>query len=487
VTTIDTPANPTPASWTARRARELVLSRMSGISGGVIELQEGSQTRLVGEPVQGDPEPLSARVWVHRPRLFQRMLWGGTLGAGEAFIDGDWDCSDLTSLIRLLVRNERTLQGMDRGSSRLLIGLASAWHRLRRNSRTGSRRNISAHYDLGNEFFELFLDQSMMYSSAIFPNPESTLYEASIEKLDVICRKLRLAPGDRVVEIGTGWGGFAVHAAETYGCHVTTTTISREQHAYATRRVAQAGLQDRVQVLLEDYRDLQGNFDKLVSIEMIEAVGHQYFPTFFRKCGELLRPDGVMLLQGIMMYDQRYQEYLRSADFIQRYVFPGGCLPTAAELIRAAAKVGDLSPVHLEDYADHYARTLECWRERFQDRLREIRQLGFDERFVRIWDYYFCYCQAAFAERYIGLNHLMFARPQWRGTVGQGGASLQASSLAATRQPTPIPTSPSLNTPLSAQAVPANRATSLAGGLASGERSAPRSVGPAVAGSPECR
>ena len=432
--TTEAPTPRAPAGWSARRARELVLSRMAGVTGGVIELQEGSETRCVGSPTPGQAEPLSARVWVHNPRLYQRMLWGGTLAAGESYIDGEWDCSDLTALIRLLVRNERTLQGMDRGSSRLLIGLASAWHRLRRNSKTGSRRNISAHYDLGNDFFELFLDQSMMYSSAIFPNPESSLYEASIEKLDVICRKLRLGPGDRVIEIGTGWGGFAVHAAENYGCHVTTTTISREQHAYAQRRVAAAGLQGRVEVLLEDYRDLRGTYDKLVSIEMIEAVGHQYFPTFFRKCGELLRPEGVMLLQGIMMYDQRYQEYLRSADFIQRYVFPGGCLPTAAELIRAAAKVGDLSPVHLEDYADHYARTLECWRERFQERLQEIRRLGFDERFVRIWDYYFCYCQAAFAERYIGLNHLVFARPQWRGTVGVGAVGAGASAGAATNR-----------------------------------------------------
>ncbi|MFM8584581.1 MAG: class I SAM-dependent methyltransferase, partial [Planctomycetaceae bacterium] len=206
MTTTEAPSPPPAAGWTARRARELVLSRMAGVTGGVIELQEGSETRSVGTVPPGQVEPLSARVWVHHPRLFQRMLWGGTLAAGESYIDGDWDCSDLTALIRLLVRNERTLQGMDRGSSRLLIGMASAWHRLRPNSKTGSRRNISAHYDLGNEFFELFLDQSMMYSSAIFPNAESSLYEASIEKLDVICRKLRLGPGERVIEIGTGWG-----------------------------------------------------------------------------------------------------------------------------------------------------------------------------------------------------------------------------------------------------------------------------------------
>ncbi|MCY2965537.1 MAG: cyclopropane-fatty-acyl-phospholipid synthase, partial [Planctomycetota bacterium] len=348
---------------------------------------------------------------------FRRMLLGGSLAAAESYLEGDWECDDLISLIRLLVRNESILAGMDTGLARVAGFGARCWHWLRQNTKSGSRRNIAAHYDLGNDFFQLFLDETMMYSSAIFPTEESTLFEASIEKIDRVCRKLQLGPDDHLLEIGTGWGGFAVYAAEHYGCRITTATISQEQFDLATRRVREAGLGNRVEVVLCDYRDLTGSYDKLVSIEMIEAVGHKYYETFFRKCGELLKPNGVMLLQGIMMFEQRYAEYLRSTDFIQRYVFPGGCLPTAAALTGAAARTSDLYPLHLEDFAEHYARTLACWRARFHERMVEVRALGFDERFLRIWEYYFCYCEAAFRERYIGLSQLMFAKSGWRGGV----------------------------------------------------------------------
>ncbi|RPI89605.1 MAG: class I SAM-dependent methyltransferase [Planctomycetaceae bacterium] len=403
-----------------RFARKAVTTQLAQMRGGPVTVMEHGRREVFGQT--GDISAASqggsiaeCQVTVHDPRLYRRMLLGGSLAAAESYLDGDWDCDNLTALIRFLVRNEKALQGLDSGLARVAGWGARFWHRLRRNTRAGSRRNIAAHYDLGNEFFQLFLDETMMYSSGIFPTEESTLLEASIEKNDRICRKLQLQPGDHLLEIGTGWGGFAVYAAEHYGCRVTTTTISRKQFTLARRRVAEAGLTDRVNVLLSDYRDLTGTFDKLVSIEMIEAVGHQYFDTFFRKCGGLLKADGLMLLQGIVMQEQRYAEYLRSTDFIQRYVFPGGCLPTPLALTAAAARTSDLYPVHHEDFADHYARTLACWRTRFQERVDEVRAQGFDEQFLRTWHYYFCYCEAAFAERYIGLAHLMLAKAGWRG------------------------------------------------------------------------
>ena len=404
-----------PSRWRDRQARKLVLNQMGSVRGGRILLNEPGGTQLLGNVEAESQDPLDCEVTIHNPRVYGRMLWGGSLGAGEGYIDGEWEVDDLTNLIRLFVRNESLLMSMDTGLARVANWGAQVWHWLRKNTPVGSRRNIAAHYDLGNDFFRLFLDETMMYSSGIFPRPEASLHEASVEKIDRVCRKIRLSPRDHLLEIGTGWGGFALHAAGTYGCRITTTTISEEQHAFAQRRIADAGLSDRVRVLKCDYRNIEGQYDKIASIEMIEAVGHEFFDTFFRKCGQLLKPDGLMLLQGIMMFEQRYQAYLRATDFIQRYVFPGGCLPTVSALTGAAARTSDLYPLHLEDFAEHYARTLRCWRERFEERLDEVRRLGFDERFIRIWKYYFCYCEAAFQERYIGLSQLILAKSGWRG------------------------------------------------------------------------
>jgi cyclopropane-fatty-acyl-phospholipid synthase len=286
-----------------------------------------------------------------------------------------------------------------------------AWHALRRNSRRGSRENIAAHYDLGNEFFELFLSPDLMYSSAIWTEEQDTLAQASTCKLDVICRKLAVHPGERLVEIGTGWGGFAIHAAQHYGCHVTTTTISREQYALACERVQRAGLGDRVTVLCRDYRDLDGRYDKWVSIEMIEAIGAQYLETYFSKLGSLLRPGGRGLIQAITIEDHRYEQALRSVDYIKRHVFPGSFIPSVHAMLNAKTRVTDLALIGLEDFGPSYARTLEAWRERFLAVLPRVRRLGFDDRFIRLWEFYLAYCEGGFRERSIGVAQLLFAKP----------------------------------------------------------------------------
>jgi cyclopropane-fatty-acyl-phospholipid synthase len=327
---------------------------------------------------------------------------------------GHWSCDDLTGMIRLLLQNRAVLDGMDGGLARLTVPLQKLFHWVNRNTRAGSRRNIAAHYDLGNDFFSLWLDPTMMYSSAIFEQPDASLYQASVAKLDRICRKLDLKPGDHVVEIGTGWGGFALHAAANYGCEVTTTTISREQFELASRRVAEAGLDQRVHLLLEDYRDLDGRYDKLVSIEMIEAVGHQYLDTYFEQCSRLLKDDGAMLLQAITIQDQRYSKALKTIDFIKRYIFPGSFIPSVSAISDSVARSTDMKIFHLEDIGPHYATTLRRWRERFFDRIEEVSALGYPEEFIRMWEFYLCYCEGGFLERAIGDVQVMLTKPGCR-------------------------------------------------------------------------
>jgi cyclopropane-fatty-acyl-phospholipid synthase len=347
-------------------------------------------------------------------------------------MDGDWQCDDLVSLVRLLVRNRELLDGMERGLARLSGWAQRGWRALRRNTRRGSRGNIAAHYDLGNEFFSLFLSPDLMYSAALWAGADDTLEQASARKLDAVCRKLALQPTDRVVEIGTGWGGFAIHAATHVGCHVTTATISRAQFALAKERVAMAGLSDRVRVLLCDYRNLEGRFDKLVSIEMIEAVGAQYLDTYFAKITELLRPDGLALIQAITVEDHRYAQALRSVDFIQRHVFPGSFIPSLQAILSSKSRVSDLALIGAVDFGLSYARTLAAWRERFRAQLPAVHALGFDDRFIRLWDYYLSYCEGGFRERSIGVAHLLFSRPSRyavrRGSQNAAPASSSASS-----------------------------------------------------------
>ncbi len=369
---------------------------------------QSAATDVVEGPWQTEPE--QAYVRVNDRRFYQRVLWGGSMGAAESYLRGEWSTTDLVPLFQLLARNGSSLAQLERFAAWICAPARWARRWWTKNTFRGSRENIHAHYDLGNDFFRLFLDETMTYSSGIFTSAETTLREASIEKYDRICRKLRLSADHHLVEIGTGWGGFAIHAATHYGCQITTTTISQEQFQYARQAIADAGVEDRVQVVCEDYRRLRGTFDRLVSIEMIEAVGAEFLPTYFRQCESLLRPGGEMVIQAITIPDQRFESYRRSQDFIQKYVFPGGCLPSVGAISRAIEKTVDLQMIHLEDFALDYAITLAHWRRRFLDRLDEVRALGLDERFIRLWDYYLSYCEAGFREKLTGVSQLHFRR-----------------------------------------------------------------------------
>ncbi|MEJ8568656.1 cyclopropane-fatty-acyl-phospholipid synthase family protein [Elongatibacter sediminis] len=395
-------------------ARRAVLKQLRGLKRGALVLSDGGHKHRFGSAEEiGGTAPV--RIEVRDPRFWSDIAFGGSIGAGEAWMHGYWTCSDLVALVRLVLRNREVLDGMESGTARLSAPLQKWFHRTNRNSHQGARRNIAAHYDLGNAFFGLWLDESLMYSCAVFERPDMSLHEAQVARLERICRKLDLRPSDRVVEIGTGWGGFALHAARHHGCHVTTTTISREQYELACERVRAAGLEHRITVLCEDFRDLEGQYDKLVSIEMIEAIDSPLYEPFFRTCANLLRPDGVMLLQAITIADQRYVESLQSVDFIQRYIFPGGRLPSSAVMTRTAAEHTDLRLLHLEDIGLHYAKTLRCWRENFFERIAEVRALGYSETFIRMWEYYLCYCEGAFLERAISDVQIVFARPEFLG------------------------------------------------------------------------
>ena len=394
-------------------ARRLFLRRLKGLRHGRIVLEEGGERQTFGQPTESCP--LSVTVRIHDPAFYADAVLGGSIGAGEAYMDGLWSADDLTGLVRIIACNEELNAGIERGAARPAAPLRRFLHWCRRNTRTGSRRNISRHYDLGNELFEAFLDPTMSYSCAVFPHGDSSLEEASLHKLDLVCRKLRLSPGDELLEIGTGWGGLAIHAARNYGCRVVTTTISEEQRELALRRVREAGLEDKISILLEDYRDLprllKRRFKKLVSIEMIEAVGERYLDDFFRTCNELLEPRGTMLLQSIVIADRFYDGYRRSVDFIQRYIFPGGFLPSVSAMRDRIARATDLAVADREEIAPHYAKTLELWRRHFLSGLDRMRGLGYDDRFIRMWEFYLCYCEGGFRERTIGDVQLLLAKP----------------------------------------------------------------------------
>jgi cyclopropane-fatty-acyl-phospholipid synthase len=395
-----------------RLARQLLLKRMAMLEHGALEVHDAQGTLRFGS--EAGEAGLHARIEVLHPQFWADAAFGGTVGAGEAYIHGLWKCDDLTALVRIMVANRRVMEEIDGGAA-WVAGLGRrVGHWLNRNSRVGSRRNISAHYDLGNEFFALFLDPTMNYSCGIFDSQAATMEQASEAKMAAICRKLDLQPGDHLLEIGTGWGGLAIYAARHYGCRVTTTTISREQHALAGERVRAAGLEDRIELLLSDYRDLEGQYDKLVSVEMIEAVGHRFLDTYFGHCSRLLKPDGLMLLQAITIRDEYYEQALKSVDFIQRFVFPGGFIPSVAAISASLARSTDLQALHLQDIGPHYATTLQRWRERFLANLDAVRALGYSENFLRLWEFYLCYCEGAFLERHIGNAQLLLAKPRNR-------------------------------------------------------------------------
>jgi cyclopropane-fatty-acyl-phospholipid synthase len=397
-------------------ARKLMLGVLEKISTGSLTLRDGDETFHFGK--RGAPGEPQAEIVVHNREAYRKVLTGGTIASGEAYIEGDWSSPNPTEVTRLFSANMAaldTLQAKQHWYVR--AGLAVA-HAMNRNTHEGSRRNISAHYDLGNDFFRLFLDPTMMYSSAIFEDPADSLETAAVAKLDEICRQLELSPDDHLLEIGTGWGGMAIHAASRYGCRVTTTTISREQYDHARLEVARHGLSDRITVLCEDYRQLTGEYDKLVSIEMIEAVGHDFYRSYFQCCSKLLKADGKMVIQAITIPDQRYDRARRSVDYIKRYIFPGGCLPSLAVIAQHIAEDTDMQLVHLRDITRDYARTLAHWRERFLADLDSVRKLGFDERFIRMWEFYLCYCEGGFRERIIGTAQLAFAKPGYRPPEG---------------------------------------------------------------------
>ena len=360
--------------------------------------------------VFGSGDEITAQVHVHDPDFYRSVALGGHIGAAESYVDGAWSTPDLAALVRLLLRNRRVLDDLETGLARLAKPFRSLLHAANRNTRRGSARNIRAHYDLGNDFFRRFLDETLTYSAGIFPHPGATLRDASEAKYDRLCRKLELTSDDHVVEIGTGWGGFALHAAERYGCRVTTTTLSREQHALAERRIRDAGLDHRVTVLRDDYRSLKGRYDKLVSIEMVEAVGHHYFDVFFDRCARLLEAHGLAAIQAITIQDRLYEAARREVDFIKRYIFPGSCIP-AVSILAGAAATTDLRLVHLEDLTPHYAETLRRWRARFLSNWEEIARLGFDEAFKRLWEFYLSYCEGGFEEAVLGSVQMVFAKP----------------------------------------------------------------------------
>jgi cyclopropane-fatty-acyl-phospholipid synthase len=406
--------------WLARRidraARWLVLRLLARLGAGELELVEDDARLRFGELIA--ERPLRAVVRVRSERFYRQLL-RGSIGLCESYIDELWECDDLVALTRIAALNVGALDSLRRVLTPLLIPMQRWMRWLARNTPGRSRRRIAAHYDLGNELFALFLDRTMMYSCAVFEHPQTTLEEASLAKLERVCAKLALRESDHVLEIGTGWGGLAVYAAQHYGCRVTTTTISREQHAYACERVREAGLDDRVRVLLSDYRDRNrigppGTYDKLVSIEMIEAVGWQYFPTYFRRCSELLADDGAMLLQAITIDDRAYHVEKAGRSFINTYIFPGGCLPSLEIISRSVARMTDLRLLHLEDITAHYATTLARWRERFAEAGERLTELGYDERFRRLWELYLCYCEGGFRERRIQDVQLLLAKPGYR-------------------------------------------------------------------------
>jgi cyclopropane-fatty-acyl-phospholipid synthase len=384
----------------------LVLRTLQRLEHGRLEVAlPGGERRAFGAS-----DSARADLEVRSRAAFARILRAGDIGFAEGYLEGEWTTSDLHRLLTLLAANREPLERPIYGS--LLGRLANRLlHLARANTRSGSRRNIAAHYDLGNDFFALFLDPTMMYSSAIFAQPNMTLEAAQLARLDHICRKLDLTPRDHLLEIGTGWGGMAIYAARHYGCRVTTTTISQEQYKLASERVRAAGLEDHITVLLKDYRDLAGSYDKLVSIEMIEAVGHDFYDSYFGKCGALLKPDGLMLLQAITIADQRYDVARKSVDFIQRYIFPGSCIPSVTVMSASITRASDLRLAHLEDIGPHYATTLRLWRENFLRNIEAVRALGYPESFVRVWEFYLCYCEGGFAERALGDVHMLLAKP----------------------------------------------------------------------------
>ncbi|MGF6204554.1 class I SAM-dependent methyltransferase [Pseudomonas sp. ADAK2] len=393
--------------WSGSLLRRGVLRQLTHLKHGQLVVIEDGERQVFGTAgghLLGEIHVLDAAVW-------GLVASNGSIGAGEAFIHGYWTSPDLTAVVRVFVSNLEVLDALEGGMAKLGRPFVQGLHWLNRNTRKGSQKNIAAHYDLGNDLFEQFLDPTMMYSAAQFLSPDDTLEQAQLNKLERICQKLDLKPSDHLLEIGTGWGSMALYAAQHYGCKVTTTTLSKEQYAFTAQRIEALGLQDQVTLLLSDYRDLTGQYDKLVSIEMIEAVGHRFLPTYFKQCAHLLKSNGLMLLQAITIREQRYEQAKTSVDFIQRYIFPGGALPCVQKMLEIVSRDTDMNLLHMEDFGLHYARTLRLWHENFRRAHGRLSELGYDDSFLRLWEFYLCYCEGGFLERTIGTAQLLLAKP----------------------------------------------------------------------------
>jgi len=401
------------SKWVANFAKAKILGHLSNLKIGSLTIMDANNTYFHGDRGHA----LHAVIHVHDPRFYGEIAFGGSIGAGEAYMLGYWSTDNLTNVIRIMCLNQSVMDGLEGGYQWLTKPVMRILHWLNSNTTEGSRKNIAAHYDLGNEMFELFLDPTMMYSSAMFDHTTASLQQASELKLKTICDKLDLQPTDHVIEIGTGWGGFSIYAAKNYGCKVTTTTISEQQYQLAKAHVQEAGLESQITLLLDDYRHLQGQYDKLVSIEMIEAVGYQFYDTYFSKVSALLKPHGLALIQAITIADQRYESARKSVDFIQRYIFPGSCIPSNTAMLNSITGKTDLRLFDLEDIGPHYATTLRMWRENFFSNIAKVRALGYSEEFIKMWEFYLCYCEGGFEERALGNVHLLLAKPDNRRPV----------------------------------------------------------------------
>jgi cyclopropane-fatty-acyl-phospholipid synthase len=399
------------AQLLSNTARKLLFKHLSCLENIHLNVDEPDGTQLTFGDTQSAKK---INVTIYDKTAYSYMAFGGSPGAGESYFLTLWDTDDLVGLISALMHQPQMLQDLDRGVTRWVQAGYRLTHRLNGNSVSGGRKNIEAHYDLGNDFFETFLDKRMLYSCAIYPNDQASLDDAQLEKIDRICRKLNLQPEDHMLEIGTGWGAMAIHAAQQYGCKVTTTTISAEQYAYTEAEIKRLGLEDQITLLSMDYRKLTGQYDKLVSVEMIEAVGNKYLDSYFTQCSQLLKPDGLMLLQAITAKDQGYEGYLTRVDFIQRFVFPGGCLPSLTRIANALAGNTDMTLLHQEDLAPHYARTLAEWNKRLGENQEALKQAGYEERLLRLWHFYLSSCEAGFTERTTGLVQMLMMKPAAR-------------------------------------------------------------------------
>ena len=387
----------------------ILFRKLGALQTGFLQIMFDDKVYEFG--TQSMETSLYAKIHVHDARTFRTIMLGGEPAAGYTYLQGWWSSDDLIQVIRLFTINRSALFAFKYGLGSVAKGISYFSRLAKRNSKKGSKSNISAHYDIGNQLYRLFLDSRMMYSSAVFSSSCTDIERASENKLKVICEKLRLAPGDKVLEIGSGWGGFAVYAAEHYGCHITTTTISDEQYEYTQQLLADKNLQQSVRLLKEDYRNLTGQYDKLVSIEMIESVGHQYMDTYFRQCSRLLKPNGIMLIQAITISDYMHTQYISSIDFIRKYVFPGGSLPSVTSMLSSTANHTDLTLFHDESYASSYAHTLSIWYDRFMANKTKVIELGYSQSFIRLWEYYLKYCQVGFEERVIDVHQLIFKKP----------------------------------------------------------------------------